>query len=74
MSDNETGQITEPIFYDDGDVVHAFESAIMARGVRLVWTKCDMDVPENQGFTVEGETPAITCSERLKAVARGQTR
>jgi hypothetical protein len=48
MSDNET----RPIYYDDGNVIHACESAIMDRGVRLVWTKCDMDVPDDQSFTV----------------------
>ena len=45
MSDNETQQIAQPIYYDDGKVIHACDSAIMNRGVRLVWTKCDMDVP-----------------------------
>jgi hypothetical protein len=61
MSDDQTRQITQPIYYDDGKVIHACESAIMDRGVRLVWTKCDMDVPDDQSFTVEGEAPAITC-------------
>jgi hypothetical protein len=37
-------------------------------GVRLVWTKCDMDVPDNQGFT-QGEPLAITCPECLTAVS-----
>jgi hypothetical protein len=72
MSDDQTRQITDPIYYDDGDVIHACESTILHPGVRLVWTKCDMDAPENQGFT-QGEGPAITCPECLKAVARGQT-
>jgi len=27
----------------------------MDRGVRLVWAKCDRDVPAGQSFTVEGE-------------------
>ena len=68
MSDNETRQITQPIYYDDGKVIHACESAIMDRGVRLVWTKCDMDVPEDQSFIVEGgEAPAITCPKCLAA-------
>jgi hypothetical protein len=70
MSDNQTQQITEPFYYDDGDVIHA--CAIMDDGVRLVWTKCDMDVPDDQGFTVDGGEPAITCPECLKAVAQGQ--
>jgi len=47
MSDNQTRQITESIYYDDSRVIHACESAIIDRGVRLVWTKCDMDVPDD---------------------------
>jgi hypothetical protein len=73
MNDNQTRQITEPIYYDDGEAIHASESTIMHPGVRLVWTKCDMDVPDNQGFTVLGEAPAITCPECRVAMARGQT-
>ena len=68
MSDNPTRQITDPISYDDGKVIHACESAIMDRGVRLVWTKCDMDVPDDQGFTVEGQAPTITCPARLAGI------
>jgi hypothetical protein len=34
----------------------------------LVWTKCDMDVPDDQSFTVEDKAPAITCPERLAAI------
>jgi hypothetical protein len=68
MSDNPRRQITDPISYDDGKVIHACESAIMESGVRRVWTKCDMDVPDDQGFTVEGEGPAITCRECRAAI------
>jgi hypothetical protein len=68
MTDNQTQQITEVIYYDDGDVIHACDSAIMDRGVRLVWTKCDMDVPDDQSFTVDGEGPAITCPECRAAI------
>jgi hypothetical protein len=72
MSDDQTRPATEPMYYDDGEFIHACESAIVNGGVRLVWTKCDMDVPENQGFA-QGEPLAITCPECLKAVTRGQT-
>jgi hypothetical protein len=68
MSDNETGQITEPIYYGDGEVIDFCKSAIMDRGVRLVWTQCDMDVPDDQSFTVDGAAPATTCPERLMAI------
>jgi hypothetical protein len=64
LSDNET----QPIYYDDGEFIHACESAITDRGVRLVRTKCDRDVPGDQGLTVEGEPPAITCPECWAAI------
>jgi hypothetical protein len=54
MSDNNTRPAAGPMYYDDGEFIHACESSIVNGGVRLVWTKCDMDVPDNQGFTVEG--------------------
>jgi hypothetical protein len=68
MNDNETQQMAQPIYYDDGRVIHACDSAITDRGVRLVWTKCDMDVPEDRSFTVEGEAPAISCPECLARI------
>ena len=40
----------------------------MDRGVRLVWAKCDRDVPAGQSFTVEGEAPAITCPNCRAAI------
>jgi hypothetical protein len=63
MSDNQTRQITLPIYYDDGEVIHACESAIMDRYVRLVWTQCVRHVPDDQSFTVHGDMPVITCPE-----------
>jgi hypothetical protein len=35
----------KPIYYDDREVIHACDSAIMDRYVRLVWAKCDRQVP-----------------------------
>jgi hypothetical protein len=68
MNDKETRPIAEPIYYNDGEFIHACESAIMGRGVRLMWTKCDMDVPDDRGFTGVGEALAITCPESLAAM------
>ena len=68
MSEGETRQIRQPIFYDDGQVIHACESGSIAPGVRTVWTKCDIDVLDDQSFTVEGDTPAITCARCLMAM------
>jgi hypothetical protein len=44
MSDDQTRQITDPIYYDDGKVIHACKSAIIDGGVRLVWTKGNVSV------------------------------
>jgi hypothetical protein len=73
MNDKQTAQSTQPIYYDDGEFIHACESSEVLPGGRMVWTKCYVDVPDDQGFTVESEAPAITCPECLKAVAQGQT-
>ena len=64
MSNNQTRQSTQPIYYyDDGRFIHACESSEVLPGVRMVWTKCYVDVRDDQSFTVEGEAPAITCPE-----------
>jgi hypothetical protein len=34
---------------------------------RLVWTRCDRDVPANQGFTADRGTIGITCIKCLTA-------
>jgi hypothetical protein len=67
MTDKQTRQITQPIYYDDGKVIHACESSEVLPGVCMVWTKCYIDVPDKQGFTVEGEAPPITCPKCLAA-------
>jgi hypothetical protein len=67
MTDNQTRQITEPIYYDDGEVIHGCKSAIMDCYVRLVWTQCVKHVPDDQSLTVKGDMPAITCPECLAA-------
>jgi hypothetical protein len=67
MSDKQTAQSTQPIYYHDGHVIHACESSEVLPGVRMVWTKCYMDVPDDQTFMLEGEAPAITCPECLAA-------
>ena len=51
-------------------VIDACASSKVLPGVRMVWTKCDMDVPDDQGFTVEGEAPAITYPECLRGMAK----
>jgi hypothetical protein len=54
-----------PILWDDGKVIHLCESSEpIGRMPRLVWTKCEKDVPANAGFRSEGEHP--NCPECLK--------
>ncbi len=58
-----------PLFYDDGRVIHACLSGELERdGIRLVWTKCNLDVPEGRAFTGGGHT-RVTCSKCVAAKA-----
>jgi hypothetical protein len=63
----ECREIAEPIYYDDGTAIHACESCLMYPDDRLVWTRCDRDVPANQGFTADRGTIGITCIKCLTA-------
>jgi hypothetical protein len=58
-------EIAEPIYYDDGTVIHACESCLMHPGERLVWTRCDRGVPPGQDFTLEYSTIEVTCPKCL---------
>jgi hypothetical protein len=67
----QTKEITSPIYFEDRKVIHACESGIIVPGVRLVWTKCDRDVPANAGFTVKGHAIEVTCQKcRAKTAER----
>jgi hypothetical protein len=59
--------MTELIYYDDGKVVHACGYAIILPELRMVWTKCDIDVPDGQGFT-DDETVKVTCKKCITAL------
>jgi hypothetical protein len=39
LGGEQSKEIAAPLYYDDGNVVHACESGIIDEGVRLVWTK-----------------------------------
>lgn len=56
-----TGQ---EIKWDDGKVLHLCESTPVDRMPRLIWTKCQMDVPANMAFKSH---EAITCQKCLEA-------
>ena len=67
MRGNQTREIADPIYYDDGKVIHACENCLTYPGERLVWTRCDEKVPPNQGFTVDRDAVQITCLKCLTA-------
>lgn len=51
------------LMWDDGKVVHACESTPVDPMPRLIWTKCQIDVPANAAF--EGYE-AVTCPRCIK--------
>lgn len=60
--------MTAPIYYDDGKVIHACESSEILPEVRMVWTKCYIDVPDDKGFTAD-EVVEVTCRKCVAALA-----
>jgi hypothetical protein len=61
--------LKEPMFYDNGSVVHACEGDTVHPGVVLIWTKCSRDVPANQAFRAD-KAPAVTCPHCLAALGQ----
>jgi hypothetical protein len=53
------------IWTDDAGVSHKCEGSYIHEGVRLLWTLCGRDVPENAAYLrQEGET--VSCVECTK--------
>lgn len=55
---------SKSIMWDDGKVIHLCESTPVDRMPRLIWTKCQIDVPANAAFHSQSERP--NCPECLK--------
>lgn len=53
-----------PLYWDDGKVIHLCESTPVDNMPRLLWTKCQKDVPANAGFRSQHEH--ANCQECLK--------
>ena len=54
----------KPIKWDDGKVIHSVEGADLnfyQNSIRLLWTKCDRDVPANKAFTSDDKVDCPTC-------------
>ena len=61
MSDTFNTINDRPIFWTDSDGdTHRCEGAEIHPGVRLLWTRCEHDVPANSAF-LPGDGDAVTC-------------
>lgn len=49
-----------PIFWASHGVIHQCEGAEVHRGIRLLWTLCEIDVPADTAFHPDG-TDSVTC-------------
>ncbi len=49
------------VWTDSKGVTHACEGADVHRGVRLLWTYCERDIPANAAHFVRGPEDAVTC-------------
>jgi hypothetical protein len=50
------------IYEDNRGVLHSCESTEAHRGIVLVWTKCDKDVPSNESFLSLEKPNCSACS------------
>lgn len=59
----------EQIYWDDDRHIHACESSLIQRGIRLVWTLCEKDVPANQGYRVDvpHKVTCLVCLNKLRS-------
>jgi len=48
---------------DESKIIHLCDSSEVQKGIRLVWTKCEIDVPANEGFTTTNGKPDVTCNQ-----------
>lgn len=54
-----------PIFWTDkSGVTHRCEGAEVHRGVRLLWTDCERDVPANTAY-LPGDDDTVNCERCL---------
>jgi hypothetical protein len=60
----------KPLRYEDkAGVMHACEGADVHRGVRLIWTLCQRDVPANAAFL---SFEKATCEKCFAALTKAQ--
>jgi len=55
------------LYQSKDSLIHLCESAEIDEGLRLVWTKCDIDVPENSSFMSTEEPTCPRCTAKEKA-------
>lgn len=53
-------------FEDTSGVIHLCDSSEIHKGITLVWTLCEIDVPANKGFISQDQ---VTCEKCLKRSA-----
>lgn len=53
------------LYQDNRDVIHACEGNEVHRGVYLVWTLCELDVPANKSFKSWECPTCMDCALKL---------
>jgi hypothetical protein len=66
----------KPIYWrDKQDFVHACEGSEVHRGITLIWTLCERDVPANAAYKCDGDTvTCATCKVRSKLPVKAGNR
>ena len=50
--------------YEKDGILHACESSEVHRGILLVWTKCEIDVPADKSFKSDEKPNCPTCVKK----------
>lgn len=58
-----------PIFWGGRGSMHAVEGADVHTGVRLLWTRCKIDVPAGEAFVTDSPSIVVTCKKCSAALA-----
>jgi hypothetical protein len=65
-------EIKEQVYWEDCEgIIHLCDNFMATPNDRLVYTRCEIDVPPNEGFIAKGKKPSITCNMCIALGADG---
>ncbi len=58
-----TSTIEKNHLYESNGIIHLCEGSDVQRGIKIVWTKCQIDVPADRSFMSTELPTCKTCME-----------